>query len=438
MSGDSLIKNIACPPVQVLQIELALGFDRQNVPADHRYRSALILVRLHGQALGVVECTSTEEFDDPGRLAELIWRNLQDAISAHLREDGVHVPARLDPGGVATGVRCHRAWNGRCEPVTVVVATRDRPMGLKKTVDSLLGQDYPDFQVIVVDNAPSSDATEQVYRQHYAHIQKVRYVREETQGLGIARNRGLLATATPLVAFTDDDVLADRHWLTEINRAFHLGKNVACVTGLIIPSELETEVQLWADARWRWGKGFQAKLFDLGENRVWSDVYPYSAGVFGTGANMAFRTSVLRTMGGFDPALGTGSRAKGGEDLAAFFETIYRGYQIAYEPSAIIHHSHHRDLGGLKRQAYSYGVGLTAYLSKALIDHPSILFDMVRRMPRGIAFFVHAQSANDGKYAEEFAHDLISLERRGLLSGPPLYLWSRWRTRKHRRALSSR
>ena len=77
---------------------------------------------------------------------------------------------------------------------------------------------------------------------------------------------------------------------------------------------------------------------------------------------MAFRTDWLRTNGGFDPATGAGTPARGGDDLDAFLRVVLDGRTLVYEPAAIVRHYHRRDYASLRRQAYGYGVGLGAYL----------------------------------------------------------------------------
>ena len=47
-----------------------------------------------------------------------------------------------------------------------------------------------------------------------------------------------------------------------------------------------------------------------------------------------------------------------------------RGYQLVYEPASLLHHLHHRDYAILRKQIYRYGVGLTAYLTKAILENP--------------------------------------------------------------------
>jgi hypothetical protein len=145
---------------------------------------------------------------------------------------------------------------------------------------------------------------------------------------------------------------------------------------------------------------------------------------------MAFKTAVLRSFGGFDPALGAGSRGVGGDDLAAFFEVVSRGFSLVYEPAAIVRHWHRREYDGLRKQAYGYGVGLTAYLTKTLLDRPSRFFDLVRRVPSGLKHILCSGSAkNSGKLCD-YPKELTRIERRGMLEGPFAYLSSRRRAKK--------
>ena len=85
---------------------------------------------------------------------------------------------------------------------------------------------------------------------------------------------------------------------------------------------------------------------------------------------MSFRTDVLREIGGFDPALGAGTRAKGGDDLAVFFDVIMNGDVIVYEPGAIVRHAHRPDFESLRRQSFGYGVGLGVYFADVVPEHP--------------------------------------------------------------------
>lgn len=144
---------------------------------------------------------------------------------------------------------------------------------------------------------------------------------------------------------------------------------------------------------------------------------------------MAFDTEVLRRLGGFDPAIGIGTFARGGDDLAAFFRVVL-GHRVVYQPGAIVWHRHHREMAALRNQAFGYGVGLGAFLTSVLVREPRMWPLLLRRLPTAVVYAFSASSArNRGRY-DGWPSALARLEKRGLLSGPVAYAVSRWRTRQ--------
>ena len=139
-----------------------------------------------------------------------------------------------------------------------------------------------------------------------------------------------------------------------VRYAFDAGPDVRCVTGMIAPLELDTRTQQLIEAHAGFNKGFEQRLFDPAGDHHDDVLFPFAAGVFGSGANMSFDTEYLRSVGGFDAAMGAGTVALGGDDLAAFYDVMATGHQLVYEPAAIVAHRHHRELPALQRQAYGY------------------------------------------------------------------------------------
>jgi GT2 family glycosyltransferase len=310
--------------------------------------------------------------------------------------------------------------------VSAVIATRNRPRELSTCLSSLLEQTHPPELVVVVDDAPGGDMSPAVVAR-FARHGPVMYVEGGRQGLAAAHNRGLREVKSPLVAFTDDDVVADARWLERIVAAFRCAPDVVCVTGMIVPYELETSAQVLLEGYAAFNKGAERRIFDLGPNRPDDVLFPFAAGKLGSGANMAFTRAVLEELEGFDPALGAGTRARGGDDLSAFFEVIQRGHRLVYEPTAIVHHRHGDDFHALKRQVYGYGVGLTAYLTKCVLDRPHLLPGAVRRLPAAASHVLKPGSPKNTRRPAGYPPRLVRLERLGMLAGPFAYVASRRR-----------
>ncbi|MER5966949.1 glycosyltransferase [Streptomyces sp. NPDC002057] len=327
---------------------------------------------------------------------------------------------------------------------SVVVATRERPEQLARALDSLLAQDHPDFELVVVDNAPVTDDTHALVTRKYTD--RVRYVREDTPGLATAHNTGLAAAGGAVVAFTDDDVIADPHWLTALTAPFAADPGLGCVTGLILPARLRTPAQILLESHGGFAKGFAPRVYDPALPPADEPLFPFTAGSFGSGANMAFRTEALRAAGGFDPATGTGTAARGGDDLYAFVAVLSAGFRLRYTAEALVWH-HHRDTWqDLRNQAYGYGAGLTAYLTATLVRRPRLLPALLARLPRGLA---HARTmtarrgesheggavpGEHGTHHHPWPRSLSRLERRGMLYGPIGYAKARARARRGRAA----
>jgi glycosyltransferase involved in cell wall biosynthesis len=308
--------------------------------------------------------------------------------------------------------------------VSVIIATRDRSASLERCLDSLRLMTYPHYDVIVVDNAPSCEETRDLVTGRYP-ADWIRYIREDRPGLAVAHNRGVLHARGEILAFTDDDVEVDPRWLDELVAGFRLAGNVGCVTGAIRPAELATQAQVWLEEFGGFDKGEQARVFDLGEHRPANRLFPYGAGMFGSGANMAFARQALMKIGGFDPTLGAGSKGVGGDDLAAFFDIVTGGFALVYQPAAVVHHWHRRDYEGLRRTVYGYGVGLTAFLTRVVVREPRRLLELLRVLPSGLVHVLASSSAKNMLKGARYPRELTWLERAGMLRGPWAYLQSR-------------
>ncbi|WP_374227537.1 glycosyltransferase family 2 protein [Streptomyces sp. AC627_RSS907] len=402
------------------------------------YGAVFVLVRRGGRPVGTL-LGQVPEGADP---AEVLT-----GPAKELPEVAPHEPVRGAAAGAlgrtagdaddgAVGEAAGEAVAG-VPPASVVVATRERAGLLARALDSLLSQDHPDYEIVVVDNAPVTRETRDLVERKYG--ERVRYVCEPLPGLAVAHNRGLAAVRREVVAFTDDDVVADPHWLTELTAPFTADPRLGCATGLILPARLRTPAQVLLESHGGFAKGFTPRTYDPRHPPADEPLFPFTAGRFGSGANMAFRTTALRAVGGFDPATGAGTRARGGDDLYGFVRVLAQGHRLRYTPSALVWHHHRETWRDLETQAYGYGAGLTAYLTAILVNRPALLPAFLARVPGGLA---HARGLTAVREAggggAPGAHDerthpwprrLSRLQRRGMVYGPVGYLRARYALR---------
>jgi len=317
-------------------------------------------------------------------------------------------------------------------PITVVIPTKDRPERLRRCLTSIQAAEYPSTKVavIVVDNASATDETRHVVDEFQLQL-NVRYAREDLSGSASARNCALPLVETEFIAFTDDDALVDRYWLSEIVRTFQMYSSAACVTGLLLPRSIDTPAQLWFEEWGGFSRGFAQREFRLDTPEPESPLYPYAAGILGTGNNMAFRTGDLLDIGGFCNALGNGTPALGGVDSEVLLRTVLLGRTIVYQPSSLVWHEHRRTYEGLRTQLYNYGVGTTAYLAKTMLDDPKRMGALLKRVPDGIRFALSPDSSRNSNRGDSFPPELARLEVLGMLYGPLAYARSRFAYGKH-------
>jgi GT2 family glycosyltransferase len=291
---------------------------------------------------------------------------LRNRLAAPLPQDGLDLQELVDAPPVE--------YSGAMPSMTVAVCTRDRTGDLKRCLDSLVNVDYPALDLLVVDNAPSNDATERLVRGSYPNV---RYICEPRPGLDWARNRAIAEAGSDIIAYTDDDAVADPGWASALARVFAEHPEVMAVTGLVVPYELETGAQILFESYGGFGRGFSRGWYRLDRDSG-KDWFHIGAGRFGTGANMAFRRSVFEHIGSFDPALDVGTVTNGGGDLEMFFRVLQEEYTLVYEPNAIIRHRHRRSYEELRTQLRNHGIGLYSYFVCSAMAYPEMRLAFIR------------------------------------------------------------
>ena len=390
-------------PVAVRVLDLGQCPSELRLPSNgsgHTYRQLLALVRQDGSPLG--------------------WRSFP------VSPDGTVSLEELATEAIEIGP----ADSARTpEPeaqslVSIVIATCADTETAVRCVEAIQSAASGPYEVIVVENRPTYSDVKRTLDERFGDDERVRYVEERRPGLACARNAGLSASRGELVAFTDDDVTVDPAWLPAIRATFAANPDVDCVTGLILPLELETQAQLLVERFAGYAKGFLPRTYALEQPPPDQPLFPYTAGYFGSGANMAFRTTALRELGGFDPVLGTGTRARGCEDLDICIRVLNAGSRLAYEPRAIVWHRHPDTHAHLRQRAFDYGAALGAMLTKHLLVGPN-RWGMISRIPQAARYYTAPESRKNATRGDSFPPSLTRLERAGMLYGPLAYLASR-------------
>jgi GT2 family glycosyltransferase len=309
------------------------------------YSTAFVLLRWRSKPIGrillAVDCGTVRHLD---------------ILMAACAEFGTNIAKRQVEELLRVNVPCRVEGHHR-EGVSVVICTKDRPDDLQRCLSGIRELTVKPDEIIVVDNAPSDERTSEICKDL-----PVRYMRERRKGLNWARTRGADTAQGEIVAFIDDDAVPDKNWLTALLEPFDdLG--VACVTGLVMPLELETDAQKSFEEFSGFSRGFDRRQFDL------TTLSPLAAGNVGAGASMAFRRSLVNELGLFRAELDVGTVTQAGGDTYAFYRLMSLGYRIVYVPDALAWHRHRRTEAELHHVLYAYSLATYVYLLRCVFLH---------------------------------------------------------------------
>jgi len=243
--------------------------------------------------------------------------------------------------------------------LSVVICTRNRPKAIEQCIKSLLNSNDKDFELIVVDNAPDDDKTEQVLKQY----PQVKYVKEPCKGLDRARNTGARHALRAIIAYTDDDVMLEPNW-TKIIKTLFQDQQTMAVTGLVIPASLETKSQFIFEKEWGFNKGYLPKVFDK-QYFAANVAIGVPAWDVGAGANMAFRREVFDVVGWFDERLDVGASGCSG-DSEFWYRILAEGWTCNYFPHLFVYHQHRESEAALKNQIFNY---MRGQVSSVLVQY---------------------------------------------------------------------
>jgi hypothetical protein len=204
--------------------------------------------------------------------------------------------------------------------VSVVVCTYNRADALDRCLQSLIKQSYTNLEIIVV-NGPSTDQTPYILAQ-YPVVQIIN--QKELNGLACARNLGIQNSRGEIVAFIDDDAIAEERWIEKLIRGYS-SELVGGVGGLVLYPDKE---------RVQFDNGI------INKSGIPVAVRPKKAPGKGKtelpilmGTNCSFKRDALYNVGGFDPYF------KYYHDESDLCVRLHlRGYKIAFIRDAIVFH----------------------------------------------------------------------------------------------------
>ncbi len=224
--------------------------------------------------------------------------------------------------------------------ISVIVCTFNGTATLRACLESLVRLRYPDFEVLVIDDGSTLDVASIAN-----NFPQVRYVRQGHAGLSVARNLGASLATGEILAYTDDDCLADEDWLTYLAAGFNDPQWVAAGGPNIPPQPRNRTEAVVAAAP---GAPAHVLLTDCEAEHL-------------PGCNLAIRKAALEAIGGF-----RAHYRVAGDDVDICWRLREAGGKLRFMPGAMVWHHRRYTVRAYLRQQRGYGRA-EALLMK---DHP--------------------------------------------------------------------
>lgn len=222
--------------------------------------------------------------------------------------------------------------------ISIIIPVYNAERTIKKCIDSLLMIDYPNYEIIIIDDG-STDKTKDILSEYK---NRIKIIESQHIGPSACRNMAVKRSKGNFLAFTDADCLADKNWLKELMGGF-FGDKVVSVGGTQLSPQDET----------KFGKSVQA-FFELtgflgGYIKSKKDTeiikVPHNPS-----CNVMYRKNVFSEIGAFDENLWPG------EDVDLDYRLKKKNYVIMNNSKAIVYHYRPESLKELLKMMYRYGV----------------------------------------------------------------------------------
>jgi glycosyltransferase involved in cell wall biosynthesis len=252
------------------------------------------------------------------------------------------------------------------EHISAVICTRNRDDKIGTAVKSVLSNDYPSFDLTVIDQS-TTDATRKVVEPLAASDPRLRYVHVDEAGLSRAYNNGIGRTEGEILAFTDDDCIVAADWLSTIAKAFAAEPDGELLYGQVLAAGATSDDMV------------KTPVLEIATPQRLSRKDGFK--VFGMGANFAARRQLFRSIGGFDTVLGGGGALRSSQDFDLAYRAFRDGRVILLRPDVALRHDGRRESEDWPALLTAYGTGDGAFYTKHVrCRDPYALWLLTRRL----------------------------------------------------------
>lgn len=240
--------------------------------------------------------------------------------------------------------------NARLMELSIIVPTYNRKEIFKRSLLSLVEQDYPEdrYEVIVVDDG-SSDGTAEMVNDLVERYRNLRYIQQHRKGPACARNSGIRQANGEIIGFTDDDCILDKDWIRLMVESHKRNPEIITVGGLTEAPYKRPNIMVSQS---------------LSNGAIQISLNGRKEVIFFPTCNVTFKRRIFDKYRFNEEFL-----SPGGEDLEFFWRLFKGGHRFIWDKDIRVTHYRDDTLSSFIRQAYIYGRGnlLTQYVHN---DHP--------------------------------------------------------------------
>ena len=213
--------------------------------------------------------------------------------------------------------------------ISILVATKDRPLKLKNCLTSILKNSIRNFELIIIDQSTTNTSHKLIRAINESNI---RYYYSKRIGNTHALNIALQKAKGDIYVFTDDDCIVPSNWLRMIIQTYRLHPEASGVSGQTLPFLTHRQsLSMVCPGT------YQSKTFRI-INNLGPVVHSPKDG-FGKGTNMSFKREVFQKLGGFKEWLGPGSIAgAGGNETEFIYRAVKYHFILCFNPKIIVYH----------------------------------------------------------------------------------------------------
>lgn len=236
--------------------------------------------------------------------------------------------------------------------ISVVVAVRNEVQYIEKCIKSLANQDYPDYEIIVVDGMSDDDTYELLKKLQKKYDFKL--LRNERRNAAAGRNIGIGVARGDVIAFIDGDAVASRNWLSSIAKAFERNSAVGVGGPDLLPEDSEYKARaiglVMTSPLARGGRLNPSTQHTMMEKERYVEHIPT--------CNLCLKKEIFQEVGTFD------ENFVKGQDLELNYRIVKAGYKLLYSPSIKVVHYRKHHIRHFASQIYKWAKAKVAIIKK--------------------------------------------------------------------------